>query len=132
MSPGLSQGLRRAVEIQPSHRGEHLAAKPLLQWLFSLHSNGYGLCEPLCVLEEKQQMLTRKKEKGLNFSLKLQASEFMVSSPNPFSTTSPARALYSLDSIIPSQFKHSVQISCNEGLLRHEHYTSVLSLKSQV
>jgi len=57
------------IEIQLSQQAEHLAAKLLLQWLFRLYSNGYGLCKPLCVLEEKQQMLTHK-EKGLNFSLK--------------------------------------------------------------
>lgn len=130
MSPGLSQGLQRVVEIQQSHIGEHLAAKPLLQWLFCLYSDGYGLCEPLCVLEGKQQMLTRKKEKGLNFSLKIQASEFMFSSPNPLSSISPARALF-IRLHHPKSVQR-VQISYNEGLLRHKHYTSVLSLKSQV
>jgi hypothetical protein len=36
----------RVVETQPCHMGEHLVAKPLLQWLMGLYSNGYGFCAP--------------------------------------------------------------------------------------
>lgn len=130
MSPGLSQGLQRAVEIQPSHSREHLAAKPLLQWLFSLRSNGQGLCKPLCVLEGKQH--ADAQGEMAEFFLKNPSFRIHGFIPKPLLQHVPCQS--SIHQTPSSQVNSNtqVQISCKEGLLRPERYTSILSLKSQV
>lgn len=128
MKQGLIQGLRKVVEIQPSHMQSIWQLSLCCSGCSVFIQMGMGSAGTLCSRRKTTDADTQEGERTAFFLkiLSLWIHGFIPQTPSP---GPPLPELYSLDAIIPSQFKYTTQISYNEGLLRHKHHTAALSLR---